>query len=83
MNAKSPTVMVNVHQAKTQFSRLLARAEAGEEVLIARNGDPVSRLVGLKDTRGTRWFGALRDRIVVDGRFSEPLPESELARWGV
>ena len=42
MNAKSPAVMVTVHQAKTQFSRLLTRAEAGEEVVIARNGDPVS-----------------------------------------
>ncbi len=78
MNAKSPAVTVNVHQAKTQLSRLLARAEAGEEVVIARNGDPVARLVGLE---GTRRFGALRDRIVVDDRFFEPLPESELARW--
>ena len=74
-------VMVNVHQAKTQFSRLLARAEAGEEVVIARNGNPVARLVGLKGMRGMRRFGALRDRIVVDGRFLEPLPESDLAFW--
>ena len=72
---------VNVHQAKMQISRLLARAEAGEEIVIARNGDPVARLVGLKGARGTRRFGALRDRIVVDDRFFEPLPESELARW--
>ena len=79
MNAKSPAVTVNVHQARTQFSRLLARAEAGEEVVIARNDDPAARLVGLKGTRGARRFGALRDRIVVDNRFFEPLPESELA----
>ena len=72
---------VNVHQAKTQLSRLLARAEAGEEVVIARNGDSVARLVGLKGKRGTRRFGALRDRIVVDDRFFEPLLESDLARW--
>ena len=72
---------VNVHQARTQLSRLLVRAEAGEEVVIARNGNPVARLVGLKGTRGTRRFGALRDRIAVDDRFFEPLPESELARW--
>ena len=49
--------------------------------MIARNGNPVARLVGIKGTRGTRRFGALRDRIVVDDRFFEPLPESELARW--
>ena len=38
-------VTVNVHEAKTQLSRLLARVEAGEEVTIARNGAPVARLV--------------------------------------
>ena len=64
---------VNVHQAKTQFSRRF--------VVTARNGDPVARLVDLKGKRRTRRFGALRDRIVVDDRFFEPLPESELARW--
>ena len=81
MNAKSPAVTVDGHQAKTQLSRLLVRAEAGEEVVIARNGNPMARLVGLKGKRGTRRFGALRDRIAVDDRFFEPLPESELARW--
>ena len=72
---------VNVHQAKTHLSRLLARAEAGEEVVIARNGDPVARLVGIGGLRGKRQFGALRGRIVVDDSFFEPLPESDLARW--
>ena len=37
---------VNVHQAKTHLSRLLVRVEAGEEIVIARNGKPVARLVG-------------------------------------
>jgi prevent-host-death family protein len=81
MSGESNVVMVNVHQAKTQLSRLLARAEAGEEVVIARNGDPVARLVSFSGKRGTRRFGALRDRIVVDDSFFEPLPESELTRW--
>ena len=65
--------MVNVHQAKTQLSRRF--------VVTARNGDPVARLADLKGKRRTRRFGALRDRIVVDDRFFEPLPETELARW--
>ena len=38
--------MVNVHEAKTNLSRLLAQVEAGEDVVIARNGKPVARLVG-------------------------------------
>ena len=73
--------MVNVHQAKTQLSRLLARAEAGEDVVIARNGDPIARLVSIGGPRGKRRFGALRGRITIDDRFFEPLPENELIRW--
>ena len=72
--------VVNVHQAKTQLSRLLAQAEAGEEVIIARNGQPVARLVRCQP-RGKREFGAWRGRLVVDDGFFDPLPEAELAAW--
>lgn len=44
-------MQVNVHEAKTQLSRLLERAEAGEEVVIARNGRPVARLVAIERPR--------------------------------
>ena len=71
---------VNVHQAKTHLSRLLARVEAGEEIVIARNGKPVARLVGCR-RRGKREFGALADRIAVDDSFFDPLPETELSAW--
>lgn len=72
--------VVNVHQAKTQLSRLLAQVEAGEEVVIARRGEPVARLVRCK-TRGKRQFGAMRGQIVVDDSILDPLPEDELAAW--
>ncbi len=72
--------MVNVHQAKTHLSRLLAQVERGEEVVIARNGEPVARLVSCKP-RARREFGALRGKIRIDDRFFEPLPEEELAIW--
>lgn len=71
---------VNVHQAKTQLSRLLAQAEAGEEVVIARRGEPVARLVACKP-QGRRRFGAMKGKIVVDDSVLEPLPEGELALW--
>ena len=81
MSAKKPAVpVVNIHQAKTQLSRLVARVEAGEEVVIARNGKPVARLVHFRH-RGTRRFGALRGKINVDDTFFDPLPEPELAAW--
>lgn len=73
--------VVNVHEAKTHLSRLLARAERGEEVVIARNGEPVARLVRYEEGRGVRRFGSLKGRVMVDDRFFEPLPESELAAW--
>ena len=71
---------VNVHQAKTHLSRLLAQAEAGEEVVIARRGEPVVRLVPCRP-KGKRRFGAMKGRIVVDESILEPLPDDELAHW--
>ena len=72
--------VANVREAKTQFSRLPARAEADEEVVIARNGDPVVRLVPCK-SKGKRRFGAMKGKIVVDDSIPGPLPEEELALW--
>ncbi len=71
---------VNVHEAKTNLSRLLAQVEAGEEVVIARNGKPVARLVSVK-TRGKREFGSMKGLIKLDDSFFDPLPEEELAAW--
>ena len=73
-------ITVNVHEAKTNLSQLLKQVEAGEEVIIARNGKPVARLVGLQK-RGKRQFGSMKGRISIDERFFEPLPEEELAAW--
>ena len=73
--------VVNIHQAKTQLSRLAARVEAGEEVVIARNGKPVARLVHYR-RRGARRFGALKGKIEIDDTFFDPLPDAELAAWG-
>lgn len=72
--------VVNVHQAKTQLSRLLAQAEAGEDVVIARNGQPIARLVHCQ-RQGKRQFGALKGRIIVNDSFFDPLPEAELSAW--
>ena len=71
---------VNVHEAKTQLSRLLARAGAGEEVIIARRGEPVARLVPCKP-KGGRQPDALKEKVVVPDSFFEPLPEDELRLW--
>lgn len=72
--------VVNVHEAKTHLSRLQAPGEAGEEVVIARNGEPVARLVSVR-SRGKRQFGSMKGRIRLDDGFFDPLPEEELAAW--
>ncbi len=72
--------VVNVHQAKTELSRLLARVEAGEDVVIARRGQPVARLVACK-APVKRQPDVLKGKIVVPDTFFDPLPEEELAAW--
>ena len=72
--------LVNVHQAKTELSRLLARVEAGEDVVIARRGEPVARLVACK-ARIKRQPDVLKGKIVVPDTFFDPLPEEELTAW--
>ena len=72
--------VVNVHEAKTNLSRLLVKVEAGEDIIIARNGKPVARLVRFQK-RGKRQFGSMKGRVRLDDSFFDPLPEEELAAW--
>lgn len=72
---------VNVHEAKTQLSRLLARVAGGEEIVIARAGRPVARLLPVQGQAARRTPGALRGRIELSERFDEPLPADEQAAW--
>ena len=72
--------VVNVHEAKTQLSRLLARVEAGEDIVIARRGEPVARLVGCKP-RSKRQADILKGKVVIPESFFDPLPEEELTAW--
>jgi prevent-host-death family protein len=71
---------VNVHAAKTHLSRLLEEVSGGGEVVIARAGRPVARLVAVEPApAGGRGFGALKGRVRIRGNFDAPLP-SDLAR---
>lgn len=70
---------VNVHEAKTHFSRLLERAHQGEEIIVAKAGKPYARLMPLGETPPARRPGGLSGR--VDDAFFEPLPDAELNAW--
>lgn len=70
---------VNVHEAKTHLSRLLARVERGEEVIIARSGRPVARLLPIEPKGRERQLGLDRGTIFISEDFDAPLPDSMLA----
>lgn len=72
---------VTIHTAKTRLSQLLARVEAGEEIVLARGKHPVAKLVPYQPPQPKRQFGALRGVVTVDPGFFDPLPEDELAAW--
>lgn len=69
-------MQVNIHEAKTQFSKLLARLAEGEEVIIAKAGKPVARLVPFAMPLAPRIPGSAKGKITVMPDFNEPLPES-------
>ncbi|HED14895.1 MAG TPA: type II toxin-antitoxin system Phd/YefM family antitoxin [Gammaproteobacteria bacterium] len=71
--------VVNIHEAKTHFSRLVGRAHVGEEIIIAKAGKPYARLVPLSDRMEKRMPGIAKG--AVTDAFFESLPEDELARW--
>lgn len=73
------SAIVNVHEAKTQFSRLLDQAHAGQEIILAKAGKPYARLVPLAPDPGGRRPGRLKGR--VGDAFWEPLPREEIAAW--
>jgi len=76
------TSIVNVHNAKTHFSKLLDRAHAGEEIILAKAGKPYARLVPLEKPKVERRPGRLKlSKPIPDGFFFDPLPEEELRAW--
>ncbi|MBM3908966.1 MAG: type II toxin-antitoxin system prevent-host-death family antitoxin [Gemmatimonadetes bacterium] len=71
-----------VHAAKTQFSKLIAWAQAGEEIVIAKGSTPVVKLVALDGAqRSARKFGAMKGKATVTAAFFDALPAAELDAW--
>ena len=70
--------IVNIHAAKTHFSRLVDAAAGGEEIIIAKSGKPIARLGPLLGQRGKRKLGALAGKLRVPEDFDAPLPDEVL-----
>ena len=72
---------VNVHEAKTHFSRLLSRVESGEEIIIAKAGKPVARLIPVLEKVMQRTPGTAKGRISMTEDFLKPLPDDFLEEF--
>ena len=75
-------MQMNISEAKAKLSELVAAVERGEEVIIARGGHPVARLVPAQAPRIR--LGLLKGVVPIESvpDFLEPMPEDELAEWG-
>jgi prevent-host-death family protein len=74
--------VVTIHAAKTNLSKLIERACAGEEIIIARGSEPVVKLVPVAGRKPERRAGTLKGTFTVPDSFFDPLPDDELEAWG-
>ncbi len=72
---------VNIHQAKTHLSRLLVRVAAGEEIVIAKAGKPIARLVPVELPAQDRVAGGDEGKVWIADDFDAPLPEEVLRKF--
>ena len=73
-------IQVNMHEAKTNFSKLIRRVLQGEEVIIARAGEPVARLGPIQNSRlGVRKPGSAKGIVRIADDFDAPLPDEVIA----
>ncbi len=72
---------VNIHEAKTHFSKLIKRVERGEEIVIAKAGKPVARLVPARANIARRTPGSAKDKIEISPDFDAPLPPELLKEF--
>lgn len=72
------TVQVNIYDAKTTFSKLIKKAIAGEEIIIARSGKPVAKLVPFQKPGRDRVPGSAKGKVFISQDFDAPLPDDLL-----
>ncbi len=81
--AKRAPKQINLHAAKTSLSRLVDEAVAGEEIVIAKAGKPMVRLVPVARETRRRGFGADKGKIRISDDFDAPLPAEVLRSFGI
>ncbi len=71
-------IKMNIHEAKTHFSRILVKVGNGEEVIISKSGKPIARLVPITEKPTHRVPGSAKGKILLERDFNAPLPDSIL-----
>lgn len=71
----TPHHTVNIHEAKTHFSQLVDAASKGQEIVIAKAGTPVAKLVAIESKKPRVKFGVLKGKIILSEDFDAPLPD--------
>lgn len=72
---------INIHEAKTHLSRFIEKAAAGEEIIIAKAGKPIAKLVPLQDAPSARSLGIFQGKLNVPEDFDASLPEEALLQF--
>ncbi len=72
---------VNIHEAKTQFSKLVEAVMRGDEIVIAKAGKPAAKLVPISTEKPARIFGLLKGKVTIAPDFDAPLPDEVLAAF--
>ena len=75
------SVQVNIYEAKSKFSKLISQAIAGEEIIIAKSGKPVARLVPFEKPPQDRKLGSAKGKIIIADDFDAPLPDDILKEF--
>ena len=75
------SVQVNIYEAKSKFSKLINQAIAGEEIIIAKSGIPVAKLVPIENPALERKPGSAKGKIIIHEDFDAPLPEEWLKEF--
>lgn len=75
------SIQVNIYEAKSKFSKLINQAIAGEEIIIAKSGKPIAKLVPFKNPAGNRKPGLAKGKIIIADDFDAPLPDDILKEF--
>jgi prevent-host-death family protein len=76
-------IQENMHDAKTHFSELVKRVLSGDEVIVAKSGNPLIQLVPFHKAEGCRAPGSARTLFEMSSDFNQPLSDDELEAWGL